>query len=171
MNRAEKLKILQEAMQGQTRLLCQLSQQKRKGKMPFLDVAGFVNLYPCSPLLLDLMVMPTESILDCKKGDHISLRECLARFDKVDSAQLYYAFSAVGAIDGNDCHYDRVPLHGMQIQHRNYSKTYLKGGTIADLRRYFHQSASSLDEHPFLLLSLEMDLKRFDFDSFTNRQA
>ncbi|MVM40386.1 hypothetical protein GO730_26565 [Spirosoma sp. HMF3257] len=163
MNRADKLKALQDAFQGQYRLLHQLHREERKKIMPFLEVHGLVNIRSCSALLSDLLVMPTESIIDRKKNDYITLRDCLRRFDEVDPKGSYYSYNAIGSLDADSSQYDAVALNYIQIRHPNYSNTYLQGGTIADLRHYFKQSASAFDEHPFLLLSLETDLSRFEW--------
>lgn len=161
-NRTEKLKTLQEVLQGNNRTLQGLYRQQRKKAMPFLDVHGFVNIRSCSPLLLELLVVPTESIIDGKRNDYITLDDCLRRFDAVTSKQ-YYSYSAIGSIDADSSQYDAVALDYIQIRYPNYSNRYLQRGTIADLRRYYQQSASAFDEYPFLLLSLETDLSRFEW--------
>lgn len=169
-NRMEKLKTLQEVLRGNNRTLQELHRQQRKKAMPFLEVHGFVNIRSCSPLLSDLLVMPTESIIDGKRNDYITLNDCLCRFNAV-TAKQYYSYSAIGSIDTDSNQYDAVALDYIQIRYSNYSNRYLQRGTIADLRRYYQQSASAFDEYPFLLLSLETDLSRFEWYFKPNRTA
>ncbi|GAB3931850.1 hypothetical protein [Larkinella terrae] len=164
MKRAEKLKALERFLQGRNEALQEMYREQRKKAMPYLEVYGFVKIPQCSPLLLDLPVMPTESIMDRKKDDYIALKECLRRFDEVDTnKQPYYSFSAVGSIDMEDERYEAVPLDSIQIRYRNYSNRYLKGGKVADLRHYFNQSAASLDFYPLILLSFEPNLSRYNW--------
>ncbi|GAB3995121.1 hypothetical protein GCM10028807_34420 [Spirosoma daeguense] len=162
MKRLDKLKVLSEVLQGNNRTLQELHLQKRKKEMPFLEVYGFVHIRQCSPLLLDLLVLPTESIIDGNRNDYITLKDCLRRFDEVTLKQ-YYSYSAIGSLDPDSSQYDAVALDYIQIRHSNYSNTYLQGGTIADLRNYFKQSASAFEKYPFLLLSLDSDPPKFDW--------
>ncbi|GAB3957147.1 hypothetical protein GCM10028805_48990 [Spirosoma harenae] len=101
MNRIEKLKAIQEVLNGRKKALQELHRQQRKKMMPFLEVHGFVDISQCSPLLLDLLVMPTESIIDGKRNDYITLKDCLRRFYGVDPKGSYYSYSAVGIIDAD----------------------------------------------------------------------
>lgn len=164
MKRAEKLKVLERLLQGKNGALQEIHCEQRKKAMPYLEVYGFVKIPQCSPLLLDLPVMPSESIINRKKDDYISLKDCLSRFDEVDAKkQPYYSYSAVGSIDIEDERFETVPLDSIQIRNRDFSNRYLKGGTVADLRRYFNQSASSFDLNPLIILSFEPDLSRYDW--------
>ncbi|GAB3928100.1 hypothetical protein [Larkinella terrae] len=164
MKRAEKLKVLERFLQGKNGVLQEMYREQRKKAMPFLEVFGFVKIPHCSPLLLNLSVMPSESIINRKKDDYIPLKGCLRRFDEIDAKkQPCYSYSAIGSIDIEDERYEAVPLNAIQIRNRDYSNRYLKGGTVADLRRYFYQSASSFDLYPLFLLSFESDLPRYDW--------
>ncbi|RAK02906.1 hypothetical protein LX87_01027 [Larkinella arboricola] len=161
MNRTEKLKVLENLLEGNNEKLRELHCERQKKAMPYLEVYGFVNIRQCSPLLLDVLVMPTASIIDHNRKVYIPLRDCLRRFDAIDTFKYpYYPYSAVGSIDVDDYRFDAVQLDSIQIRYPDYSNRYLKGGTIADLRRYFNQSASAFDLYPILLLSFETDASR-----------
>ncbi|MFD1144540.1 hypothetical protein ACFQ4C_25660 [Larkinella insperata] len=156
MNRTEKLKVLENLLEGNNEKLRELHCERQKKAMPFLEVYGFVNIHQCSPLLLDVLVIPTASIINHNRKDYIPLRDCLRRFDEIDTIKYpCYPYSAVGSIDIDDYRFDAAVLDSIQIRYRNYSNRYLKGGTVADLRLYFNQSASAFDLYPLLLLSFE----------------
>lgn len=164
MNRNEKLKVLENILMGKNRELQELHRKQRKKAMPYLDVVGCVDIRYCSPLLLDISVIPTTSIIDHNRKDYIPLRDCLRRFNGTDAKKYpHYSYSAVGSINVDDNRFDAAILDSIQIQYSDYSNRYLKGGTIADLRRYFNQSASAFDLYPLLLLSFETDLSRYDW--------
>lgn len=63
MKRTEKLKLLQDTLQGHTAQLHQLKRQLSKKQMPYLEATGFVDMRHCSPLLMDMDVVYNESLL------------------------------------------------------------------------------------------------------------
>ena len=163
MNRVEKLKTLQAVLQGKSETLHELHREKRKKAMPLQMVCAWTNIRQSSPLLLDLSVIPTESLLNGILTDIIPLRECLQRFDRANPKEYYYGLSASGSIDPDDNQFDTVPLDCIQINYPNYSRCYLKDKTIADLRYFFSKSAAYCNERPSICLFFETDLSRFEW--------
>ncbi|WP_460977494.1 hypothetical protein [Spirosoma knui] len=135
----------------------------QKAAMPFIEVYGFVDLAECPPEFLDLIVMSSESIIEGIRGDYLTLRECLARFERVDPRLSYHSYSAIGSIDAEGSRYDNLVLSYVQVRNRNYSSRYFKGVTVAELRALFAKSVGALDPSPFILISFDQDLSSFDY--------
>lgn len=163
-NRVEKLKVLQDALQGQTGQLCRLRRQQSAKAMPYLSVAGIVDIHQCPPALFELPVSYSYyPILSRREKYHEPLQECLRRFDEVDPKLRFLFSSALGLIWPDDRPYNDVPLHYIRVTCRDCRERYVEGGTISDLRRYFDQSTGCFDEHPYLSILIETKSEQFDW--------
>jgi hypothetical protein len=144
---AEKRKALQDALHGQTGKLKQLRQQRHEQSLPFLEAHGVVDTTKYPAEFENLLVMWGE--ID-EKPFKTPLHQWLQKANDM----------AVGFIDLSDTRFDSVPLALVHIRRRNYSNTYIPGGTVGDLRRYFNQSTASIRE-PFLTLCFNPKLSRY----------
>ncbi|GAB3639711.1 hypothetical protein [Spirosoma arcticum] len=164
MKRVEKLKVLQDVLQGQTSQLRLLHRQQGMKSLPYLSVAGIVDIRQCPPALYELPVLysyyPT---LSGYEEYYEPLQECLRRFDEVDPKLRFLFGSAFGLIWPTDRQYDDVPLQYIQVGCRDYQERYVPGGTVRDLRRYFNQSTDCFDERPHLSIFIETKSEQFDW--------
>lgn len=161
-DRAQKLKTLQDALEGRTQSLQRLQQQRRKEAMPYLEVHGIIDVRQCSPKLMDLIVVDGESIID---GKHVykPLSEWIHQYNTFvpTSTYVYRSDGSIGSIEATDTQYDAEPVTYIEVKHRNYATQTLRGGRIADLRRMFDQCAASV-EQSFILLCFETDVSRYE---------
>ncbi|UFH55512.1 hypothetical protein [Spirosoma sp. KNUC1025] len=164
MKRTDKLKVLQDAMQGQTSTLQQLKRQQAKEAMPYLEVAGIINVHDCPPALLDKRVMfsyfPT---LHKKEQFFLPVREYLQHYAHVEPRLKFLFGHGLGLLYANNSLYDSVGLDFMEFRCRDYRERYREGGTIGDLRRWYRNTAKSCDGPGYIALWFENDLKRFDW--------
>ena len=100
MKRNEKLKILQDSLQGQTNQLQQLHQERRKKLMPYLEAHAIIDAHNCPPELLDITVFYGE--IDERPFLQKSLRGWLALLDELGQISQYGDDMATGFIDAND---------------------------------------------------------------------
>jgi hypothetical protein len=163
MNRNEKLKTLQDALQGNASQLEQIHQQRRKDAMPCRSVSAYLSIKYCPPALMALSVRDFERFLD---NDNVAiwepLSEWLHRIKTVGPKSPYSHESAATAIDANSTEYDEVALSYIQVENRNYSRTTFKGGTIGKLRHYFSQCEQSVSSSGIILMFCS-DLSSFDY--------
>ena len=159
MNRSEKLKILQEAIEGQPRLLRQLQQQKQREAMPYVDAMGVIDLHCCPPALWGMEVADGESIIEgsIKYG---TLGDYIRRWQSGKLDKPYVHNMAIGILDACDSQYDLIPLHSIEITRRDSGRTYLPNLTIGALRGYYKQCVKSVEDKTFTLILFETDQNR-----------
>ena len=158
MNRNEKLKILQDSLQGQTNQLQQLHRERRKKLMPYLEAHAIVDAYNCSPELLAIQVLYGE--IDERPFLQKSLRDWLNLLNELGQISQYGGDMATGFIDANDSQYDAVKLDLIKVRSRDFSYWHLPALTIGDLRAYYNQSEASYTSS-FVLITFDTDMSRY----------
>ena len=131
MNRAEKLKTLQSALQGVSGQLEQVHREQRKKSAPYLEAHGIIYPQNCTPELFDLTVI--HGVIDERPFLYSPLHDWLAKFNGRLQPEIYDGVAGT-VIDANDSQYDAVVLSFVVVRSRNYSFWYLPGLTIGELR-------------------------------------
>ncbi len=158
MKRTDKIKVLQNALQGQTTPLQQMHHQYKAKAMPFQETYGIIDARQCSPMLLDLQVLDGEQIIDGTRN-YQPLSRWLENCH-VGPKSAYRSDNAYSSIDASHDAYDTVPVALIQLKRPNCLFSSLPGGTVADLRRWHSQCATSVLES-FVVLVIETDLSYY----------
>jgi hypothetical protein len=155
-NRNEKLKTLQDALQGKASQLEQLHQQRRKDAMPYQNATGYIAVDCCPAEWQNMVVMDCEAAID----DDTRPRSCtFAEWLLLPIARSGIKSGCGLVIDTRSDQFDTLPLAGMMLELRSFGRKYIYGGTIGNLRRYYNQSAASI-EKPGILLFVSYDINR-----------
>lgn len=152
MNSKDKLRTLQDVLQGETSSLYKYKRQHQKETVPYLDVQGILNLHSCPPILLDLWVCYSyfPTLRKCEHL-HTSLAECIQRHNQTD-LKLRSLFGGIcGLIRPENKQYDDAKLAFIQVRCRDCEERSIEGGTIQNLRYWYSQSADSFNESPYLI--------------------
>ena len=128
MKRAEKLKILQDSLQGQTNQLQQLYRERRKKSMPYLEASGIVDVHTCPPELLAINVLYGET--DGRPFFKKPLGEWLKLLSELGKINQIGGDMAMGFVDANDNQYDAIKLDLIEVRSRNFSYWHLPALTI-----------------------------------------
>lgn len=166
MNRAEKLKVLQNTLRGQTGALSEMHRQQRAKAMPYLEAHAIIDVSQCPPELLSLTVCIGESLIEDKR-DYRLLSDWINQLADVAPKSGYRHDVAYDTIDANDDQYDAVKVTFVVVRSRDFSSWYLPSLTIGDLRRYYNQSEASC-MNSVLVLCFEDDMSRYEY--LTNRK-
>jgi hypothetical protein len=145
-NRNEKLKILQDALQGKESQLQQVHQQRRKDAMPCKNATGYITVDCCPAEWSGLTVLDMDAAID----DDTRPRQCtFAKWlllPKSGSSDVCGLF-----IDARNDKFDAIPLAGMLLELRPYIRRHIYGHTIGDLRRCYNKSAESVERSTIIL--------------------
>lgn len=160
MNRAEKLRTLQDALQGQAGPLQQLHRQRQKDALPYLEVYGIFDIRTCPLALYSLSVIDGE--IDEGRIVYEPLSAYLCRFSETDPKQQQYLQSAIALMDAEDSQYDAVPVSYIEIKKCDYSSRILPDCTVAHLRGFYARCADSLSECPSIPLIVENRFRLLD---------
>ncbi len=171
MKRADKLKILHDALQGYWGPLEKLYHQKRKDATRYLDAVGMVDVGRCPMEFLSLTV--SHSYAPASSNEDFlfePLSTSLHRYNEQERTLWRSPFNAVGLIDADDSQYDTLLLRYFRVQRRDYSYIYLPDITVADLRRWFTLCAGFFDEPRYIGLLFETDFVWLDNELEVSRQ-
>ncbi|MVM28442.1 hypothetical protein GO755_00255 [Spirosoma sp. HMF4905] len=144
MNRADKIRVLQDAFLGNDGSLRKVQRDRRMKSMPFKEALGVVDIRELHPGFLDLPIVDTEILIDSgRRAKHEPLRNYLERYKQVDPQQQHRFGAAAGTIDVDDKSFDHLPLTHIRLVNDSSWCFTQHPVTVGKLREYFLKTAES----------------------------
>lgn len=164
MNRTEKLKTLQDALQGKSGQLKQIQLERQKEAMPYINATGYVDFHNCPPAFLDFNIH-CDYYSPYTKHHKIfcTVREGIEIYNQVETKERFLFSTGCSIIWIDDERYDNEPLAFLCVRGRDYKDRYLQGKTVSDLRSLYKQSTDSFYDSPHVAIFFETKQDRLNW--------